>query len=124
VYTHHSGEAFGAKRAVGYEIREKLYKATLSKVAHRGLKDRIRVVNGDMFKADLSETTVITLYLTSLANEKLKPKLEKEAKLGTRAVSHGFEIPRWQETQKESFHSDIIYLYIIPDAFQAMTKKN
>lgn len=124
MYTHHSGEAFGAKRAVGYEIREKLYKATLSKVAHRGLKDRIRVVNGDMFKADLSETTVITLYLTSLANEKLKPKLEKEAKLGTRAVSHGFEIPRWQETQKESFHSDIIYLYIIPDAFQAMTKKN
>lgn len=124
MYAHHSGEEFGAKRAVGYEIREKLYKATLSKVAHRGLKDRIRVVNGDMFEADLSEAIVITLYLTSLTNEKLKPKLEKEAKLGTRAVSHGFEIPGWQETRKESFHSDVIYLYIIHDAFQAMTKKS
>ena len=121
---HHSGEEFGAKRAVGYEIREKLYKATLSKVDHRGLKDRIKVVNGDMFEADLSEATVITLYLSSLANEKLKPKLEKEAKPGTRVVSYVFKIPGWQETRKESFHNDFIYLYIVPEAFQAVTKKN
>jgi hypothetical protein len=95
-------EEFRAKRAVGYEIREKLYKATLSKINDLGLKDRVNVVNGDLFEANLFEATVITLYLSSLANEKLKPKLEKEAKLGTRVISHGFEIPGWHETRKEA----------------------
>jgi len=92
-----------AKRAVGYEIKKELYKATLSRIEHQGLKDRIRLVNGDMFKADLSEATVITLYLNSSANERLKPKLERETRPGTRVVSHDFEIRGWQPTRKKAF---------------------
>jgi len=48
------------------------------------LKERINVINGDLFQADISEATVITLYLSASGNEHLKPKLAKEAPTGTR----------------------------------------
>lgn len=112
-------EGVGAKGAVGYEIRKEMYKAVLSRIEHRGLKGRIRLVNGDLFEADLSEATVITLYLNGSVNERLKPKLEREARPGTRVVSHDFEIHRWQPIKKENYRGDTIYLYVIPEAFHA-----
>ena len=55
-------EEFGAKGAVGYEIRKEIYKAALSRIEHRGLKGKIRLFNEDLFEADLSKATVVTLY--------------------------------------------------------------
>lgn len=109
---------FGAKKAVGYEIKKDLYKSTLKKIEQQNLNDRINLINGDLFEADISEATVITLYLTTSGNERLRPKLAKEARPGTRVVSHDFSIKGWEATKIEphSYYSDI-YLYIIPDAF-------
>lgn len=104
---------------MGYEIGKEMYKAVLSRIEHRGLKGRIRLVNGDLFEANLSEATVITLYLNGSVNERLKPKLEREARPGTRVVSHDFEIHRWQPIKKENYRGDTIYLYVIPEAFHA-----
>ncbi|KPV64915.1 MAG: putative cobalt-precorrin-6Y C(15)-methyltransferase (decarboxylating) [Candidatus Bathyarchaeota archaeon BA1] len=113
-------EEFGAKGAVGYEIRKELYKSTQLRIEHRGLQGRIRLVNGDLFEADLSKATVITLYLNGSANERLKPKLERETRPGTRVVSHDFEISEWQPTRKEILYGDTIYLYVVPEAFQRL----
>src|SRR3972149_1436 len=55
---------FGAEKAVGYELKEGLYKSTLGEIEHQKLKDRINLINGDLFEADISQATVITLYLT------------------------------------------------------------
>ncbi len=105
---------FGAKKAIGYELREDLYKTTSMEIEKHGLQDRIELVNADLFTADISEATVITLYLTTSANERLRPKLKREAKVGTRIVSHDFRIEGWEPAKRENFHDHTIYLYIVP----------
>ena len=105
---------FGAKKAVGYEIRRDLYQRTLEKVESQDLLKRIEVFNGDLLEADISEATVITLYLTTSANTKLKPKLAKEAEAGTRIVSHDYEFRGWSYTQKKKFPGHTIFIYEIP----------
>ncbi|MEM1569180.1 MAG: SAM-dependent methyltransferase [Candidatus Bathyarchaeia archaeon] len=109
---------FGAKKAVGYEIRRDLYNMVLDKILTEELSDRIVVYNRDCITADLSEVTVITLYLTTSGNDRLRPKFEKEAKPGTRIVSHDFSITGWKAAKIERFGGHTLYLYVVPDAFQ------
>jgi predicted RNA methylase len=109
---------FGA-RAVGVELREDLVKKALSTVYENSLQDRVTIVNGDMFNVDLTSADVIFLYLTTSANEKVKPKLETELKPGVRVVSHDYEIIGWKPVKVENFcenptlgyPSHTIYLY-------------
>jgi predicted RNA methylase len=109
---------FGA-RAVGVELREDLVKKTLSSIYELGLQNRVTMVNGDMFKVDLTSADVIFLYLTTSANEKIKPKLEAELKHGVRVVSHDYEIVGWKPAKVEKFcenprlgyPSHTLYLY-------------
>jgi tRNA A58 N-methylase Trm61 len=108
---------FGARMAVGYEIREDLYKVAKSEVEQRGLQDKITIVNGNLFNADLSSATVITLYLTGSANDLLKPKLEREVKPQTRIVSRTFSMRGWKFSKQENFFGTSIYLYKAPEAF-------
>jgi len=109
---------FGA-RAVGVELRDDLVKRALASVYEQGLQDRVTIVSGDMFNVDLSSADVVFLYLTTSANEKVKPKLEAELKLGVRVVSHDYEIVGWKpakvehfcENQSLGYPSHTIYLY-------------
>jgi protein-L-isoaspartate O-methyltransferase len=108
---------FGAKKAVGYELRKDLYESTLKEIDRQNLKERVRLINGDLFKADVSEATVITLYLTTTGNKRLKPKLAKEARPGTRVVSQDYTMDGWHASKSEGiWYMGKIYLYIIPDA--------
>jgi len=109
---------FKAKKAVGYEIMERIYGAALQEIERQGLKEKIILIKGDLFKADLSEATVITLYLNGSANQRLRPKLEKEAKAGARVVSHDFYMEGWRTEREERFKGDDIYLYILPGAIE------
>ncbi|MEM3577981.1 MAG: methyltransferase domain-containing protein [Candidatus Bathyarchaeia archaeon] len=93
---------FGA-RAVGVELREDLVKKALSTVYEQGLQDRVTIVNGDMFTVDLTSADVVFLYLTTSANEKIRPKLETELRSGVRVVSHDYEIVGWKPVKVENF---------------------
>lgn len=108
---------FCAKKAVGYEMKKDLCKTILHDIKKHDLEDRVFVINEDLFNANISEATIITLYLTTSGNSKLKPKLTREAKPGTRIVSHDFNIVGWSYTKKENFDGHTIYLYITPAAF-------
>ncbi len=110
-------EEFGVKGAVGYEISRQIYRLALSEVLRHGLEGKIKLINGDLFEANLSEASVITLYLNPSANERLKPKLEKEARIGARIVSRNFAMVGWRAVRKEYFDISILYLYKIPEAF-------
>ena len=55
----------------------------------------MQFIEGDIFKADLSEASVVTLYLLSSINERLRPKLLRELKPGSRIVSHRFRMGDW-----------------------------
>lgn len=113
-----AAKEFGA-RAVGVEMREDLIKKALSSVYEQGLQNRVTIVNSDMFSVDLSSADVVFLYLTTSANEKIRPKLDTELKHGVRIVSHDYEIVGWKPTKVENFcenpklgyPSHTIYLY-------------
>lgn len=97
-----AAQDFGAN-AVGVEMREDLAKQAVGRVSELGLDGRVKIVNGDMFKLDLSQANVVTLYLTTSANDKVKPKLEAELKPGTRVVSHDYEILGWKPIKVDNF---------------------
>jgi predicted RNA methylase len=109
-------------RAVGVELREDLAKKALSTIHDNGLADRVTIVNGDMFGVNLMSADVVFLYLTTSANEKIRPKLETELKQGVRVVSHDYEIVGWKPVKVENFcenpqlgyPSHTIYLYKKP----------
>ncbi len=114
---------FGAKRAVGFEMREDLYKQALLQVKKQGLEDRISIANSNVLAGDISEATVITLYLTTYGNEKLKPKLGSEARQGTRIISHDFEFSKWHASKSELYFAHTLYLYTIPEALTIHDEK-
>jgi predicted RNA methylase len=106
-------------RAVGVELRDDLVKKALGTVYEQNLQGRITIVNGDMLGVDLSSADVVFLYLTTSANEKLRPKLDAELKRGVRIVSHDYEVVGWKpvkvvnycENQSLGFPSHTLYLY-------------
>lgn len=93
---------FGAQ-GIGVEMREDLAKQAMGKVSELGLEGSVKIVHGDMFKVDLSQANVVTLYLTTSANDKVKPKLEAELKPGTKVVSHDYEILGWRPVKIDNF---------------------
>ncbi len=113
-----AAQEFGAN-AIGVEMREDLAKQAMGKVTELGLEGRVKIVQGDMFRIDLSQADVVTLYLTTSANDKVKPKLEAELKPGARVVSHDYEILGWRpikidnfcENPRLGYPSHTIYVY-------------
>jgi len=97
-----AAQEFGA-RAIGVEMREDLVKQALSKVSELGLEGQVKILQSDIFKVELTQADVVTLYLTTSANDKVKPKLESELKPGTRVVSHDYEILGWRPTRIDNF---------------------
>ena len=86
---------FGA-RGVGIDLDPKLVAQATRSAQDAGVGDRVRFIEGDIFEADISGATVVTLYLLSSINERLRPKLLKELRPGTRIVSHQFRMGDWQ----------------------------
>ena len=93
---------FGA-RAVGVELREDLAEKALTSIRELGLQDRVTIIQSDMFSIDVHAADVVFLYLTTSANEKVKPKLESELKNGSRIVSHDYEVLGWKPVKTENF---------------------
>jgi hypothetical protein len=100
---------------VGIEIRREIYETTLGKVNSLGLSDQVKIVHGNALKTDLSPADVVTLYLLTGSNERLRPLLEKYLKPTARVVSHDFEIKGWKPAKIEKVMVDnrphMIYLY-------------
>jgi protein-L-isoaspartate O-methyltransferase len=116
-----AAKVFGA-RGVGIELREDLAKKAMNSIHESGLDDRVTIVNDDMFNVNLSAADVVYLYLTTSANERLKPKLERDLKAGARVVSHDYEVVGWRPEKIETFCENpplgypthTIYLYRKP----------
>jgi precorrin-6B methylase 2 len=82
-----------------------------------GVEGQVKFVSGDLFKADLSNATVVTLYLLDSINRELRPQLWKQLKVGTRVVSHAFDMgEEWPPQKTESVDGRTIYYWTITDA--------
>lgn len=108
---------FNVKRAVCVEIQKHLAEQAKENVRKLGLEDRIEVINDDMFKVNISEASIVTLFLLTSVNDALASKLKEELHKGTRIVSHEFRITRWRpiifSTVNDGRVSHNLYLYII-----------
>ena len=110
-----AAKKYGA-RGVGIEIDPALVSKATENAAAAGVSDRVRFVNENLFTTDISPATVVTLYLLQSINERLRPKLVRELKPGTRVVSHVFNMgPEWPPEQKLMIGASPVFFWTIPD---------
>jgi SAM-dependent methyltransferase len=84
-----------------------------------GVTDRIRFVEGDLFKVPFTDASVMTLYLMPDVNMRLRPRLLSELKPGTRVVSHAFDMGDWTPEERVVVdlqpQSYVLYRWTIPE---------
>jgi SAM-dependent methyltransferase len=100
-------------RAVGVEFNPDLVAFSESRARAQGVSDKARFVRGDIFETDFSEATVVTLYLLSTLNMRLRPKL-LGMRPGTRVVSHLFTMDDWAPDEVSRVDQRPAYLWIVP----------
>ena len=83
-------------QSTGIELREDLVERARTEIKRLNLEGKVKVIHGNFFDVSVTDANVVTLYLTSSANERLRPKLEAELKPGSRVVSHDFKVPGWK----------------------------
>ena len=108
-----AAKTYGA-RGVGIDLDPALIKQANENARKAGVSDRVTFLQADLFKADISEATVVTLYLLRSINLRLQPKLMRELKPGTRVVSHRFDMGDWKPEQTLTVHGAQVYLWTIP----------
>lgn len=97
-------------RAVGVEadpIRV-FFSRLIVAVLH--LKGRVRVIWGNFFHIDLSDATIVTVFLSQRTNQKLKPKLMAELKPGTRVVSYVWTFDDWTPSIRDAKNQLSLYV--------------
>lgn len=90
-----AAQKFGA-RAVGVELLPNLVRIASERIKALGLEDKVQMVQGSALRVDLSPADVVTMFLLTISNERMKPKLEKDLRAGTRVVSNQFPIKGWK----------------------------
>ena len=108
-------EEFGAKKAIGYENSKERYDLAIRRARRARLRNRISIINRDLLDADLTEASVIFIYLSDKGNGLLRKKFEQECNGGVRVVSHRFKMNPWPiiGTCGEEYTFQT-YLYKIP----------
>ena len=83
-------------RGVGFEIEPNLVQYAIANIKAENMAEKVKVVQQDLFTADMSEATVVALYLLPEMNTRLRPKFWKELKVGSRVVANSFPISGWE----------------------------
>lgn len=109
----------------GVDIDEVLVQSSNQRAKNLGLADRVKFEVLDIFKADVSKATVVTLYLLPDMMRALLPKLFRELQPGTRIVSHDYHFDSWEHVDTVSFNAPekemitgvpqaTLYLWVVP----------
>lgn len=107
---------YGA-RGIGIDLDPQRIKEAKANAKKAGVGDKTEFMVGDLFATDLSEATVVTLYLLNSVNRKLRPQLWKQLKPGTRVVSHAFDMgDDWPPEKTEVVEGSTIYYWTITEA--------
>jgi hypothetical protein len=112
---------FKAKKGVGIDLDPQRIKEAEANLAKAGVADRVTFHNKNIFETDFSEASVVSLYLLSTLNFKLRPTI-LDMKPGTRIVTQSFNMADWDPDHKESVEfndngfkgSRTVYLFIVP----------
>jgi tRNA A58 N-methylase Trm61 len=107
-------QKYGA-RGVGVDIDPERITEANQNARKAGVAQQVEFRQGDLFKANIGEATVVTLYLLPSVNERLKPKLLSELKPGTRIVSHAFDMGDWKPVREMEVGGRTLYLWVVPE---------
>ncbi len=102
-------------RGTGIDIDPERIAEANQNAEREGVTDLVTFRQEDLFEADFSEATVVTLYLLDSLNEKLRPKLLADLAPGTRIVSHAFRMGDWQPEQTVEVGPRTIYRWTVPE---------
>ncbi len=116
-----AAKKYGA-RGVGIDINPERIAEARENAKKAGVEHLVKFIEQDLFEADIREASVVTLFLLSSVNLKLRPKLLAELKPGTRVVSNTFDMGDWKPDKEftldddgqDSYLSHRFYLWIIP----------
>lgn len=114
-------QKFGAKRGVGIDIDQEMVDKSLKKIKAAGLEKKIEVRKGDILDVkDMSDASLVLLYIGDDLGERLGPVLQKTMKPGARIVSHRFSLGDWEPTKKITVKgadndSYDLLLWIVPE---------
>jgi SAM-dependent methyltransferase len=103
---------FGA-RAIGVEFDSDLIEQSRAAARKEGVADRVRFVQADIFGYDFGDATVVTLYLLTSLNVKLRPKI-LDMTPGTRVASHMFRMDEWEPDEHVRVGASDVYLWVVP----------
>lgn len=111
-------------RGIGIDINPDRIREAKQNAKEAGVSDKVDFKVGDLFQTDFSKATVVTLYLLPDVNRKLRPQLWKQLKVGTRVVSHDFDMgPEWPPEKVEKVGSKTLYYWTItPENKKAATQ--
>ena len=99
---------------VGIDIDPQRIREANDNARANGVEKLVSFRNEDLFEANFKEATVVTLYLLPSLNEKLRPKLWKDLKPGTRIVSHAFDMGDWEPEKTVMVSGGQIFLWRVP----------
>lgn len=108
-----AAKKYGA-RGIGIDIDPQRIKEANENAKTAGVTDKVKFLQADLFQTDISQATVVTLYLLPSLNLKLRPKLLKELKPGTRIVSHAFDMGDWKPAQELTIEGQRVLFWTIP----------
>jgi len=107
-----AGKKFGAT-ATGIEYNPDMAKLAQCYVQAEGVADKVKIIQGDIFKEDFSKATVVTMYLLPELNMRLRPTI-LAMKPGTRVTSHQFNMGDWEADETAEIEYRTAYLWIVP----------
>ena len=107
-----AAKKFGA-RAMGIEYNPDMVEYSSRAAQKEGVAGKVKFVKADLFEIDFSAATVITMYLLTDLNLKLRPKI-LDLKPGTRVVSHAFDMGEWKPDRTETVDGKTAFLWIVP----------
>jgi SAM-dependent methyltransferase len=99
-----AAKTYGA-HGVGIDINPQRIQEAKENAKKAGIEDLVRFEENDLFKADIHQATVVTLFLLPKVNLRLRPRLLKELKPGTRIVSNTFDMGDWKADKEETLNS-------------------
>jgi SAM-dependent methyltransferase len=101
-------------RGVGIDIDPRRIAEANDNARKAHVQDRVQFRQGDLFKADFAPATVLTLYLLPRINQQLRPQLWRQLKVGTRIVSHSFDMgDEWPPERTERYGNSTVYAWTI-----------
>jgi hypothetical protein len=109
-----AAEQYGA-RGVGIDIDPQRVQEANTNAQAAGVTDRVEFRQQDLFQANFSEATVVTLYLLPEVNLQLRPQLLEQLQPGTRIVSHSFDMGDWEPEQVVEVDGRTIYVWTVPE---------